>query len=215
MHSWSLKAEARIGVGAVLAAAALLPPLAGLLEGQLVTHLLCQYPLLVGGGAMIGATLALTRLANWTAPSALLAGTLACVFWLVPRWIDAALADQAVNAAKAVCLVILSGLPLGWGWATGLRLGQRHSDACRYGLAAIGDAHPPLQQLPAERATRSWPCIADACDTGADHWNESGHIWSVGSLYPIAVQLSISHLSPGRSSFPATVNMRHPRRRTA
>ncbi len=117
MRSWLLKAEARIGLGAVLAAAALLPPLAGLLEGQLVTHLLCQYPLLVGGGAMIGATLALTRLANWTAPSALLAGTLACVFWLVPRWIDAALADQAVNAAKAVCLVILAGLPLGWGWA--------------------------------------------------------------------------------------------------
>lgn len=57
-RSCSLKAKARIGVGAALVAAALLPPLAGLLEGRLVTHLLCQYPLLVGGGAMIGATLA-------------------------------------------------------------------------------------------------------------------------------------------------------------
>lgn len=115
-RSCSLKAKARIGVGAALVAAALLPPLAGLLEGRLVTHLLCQYPLLVGGGAMIGATLALTRFANWTAPSALLAGALACVFWLIPRWIDAALAGQAVNAAKAACLVILAGMPLGWGW---------------------------------------------------------------------------------------------------
>lgn len=41
---------------------------------------------------------------------------LSLAFWLLPRWIDAAVADPLVNAAKAVCLVLLAGIPLGCGW---------------------------------------------------------------------------------------------------
>lgn len=96
---------------------ALLPPFSGLMEARLVTHLLVQFPLLAGGGALFGTALGCGRPVRWTAPPALLAGVIALAFWLLPRWIDAALGDPWVNAAQGACLVTLAGLPLGWGWA--------------------------------------------------------------------------------------------------
>jgi len=112
-----MRPELCLGAGIGLVVLGLAPPLAGRLEASLVAHLLGQYPLLVGGGALVGGAIA--RRAGgqgWTAGPALLAGLLALVFWLIPRWIDAAVADPATNAAKAAGLVLLAGLPLGWGW---------------------------------------------------------------------------------------------------
>lgn len=103
--------------GAALVALTVAPPLGPLLQGRLPTHILGQYPLVVTGGALVGARLARGRPAPWTAAPALLAATLTLGFWLLPRWIDASLAEPATRAAKVASLPILAGLPLGWGWA--------------------------------------------------------------------------------------------------
>jgi len=111
-----MRADLPLLGGAALILLAVLPPLAPILEARLPTHVLGQYPAVVAGGALIGARLARGRAASWSAAPALLAAVLALVFWLLPRWIDASLADPAVRAAKAASLVLLAGAPLGWGW---------------------------------------------------------------------------------------------------
>jgi len=103
--------------GAGLIALAALPPFGPLLEAQLPAHILGQYPLVVTGGALIGARLARDRPAPWSAAPALLAAVLTLAFWLLPRWIDSSLADPATRVAKIASLACLAGLPLGWGWA--------------------------------------------------------------------------------------------------
>lgn len=112
-----MRPEIRAGIGIGLIAIAVAPPVAGALESSLVSHVLGQYALLVGGGALLGQALARSTRSGWSAAPALVSGVLALLFWLLPRWIDAALAEPATDAAKAATLVLLAGLPLGWGWA--------------------------------------------------------------------------------------------------
>lgn len=102
--------------GVSLVLIAVLPPLSPVWQAHLTTHILVQYAFLVGAGTIWGAALAGVRRAYWSAPAALLAAALALAFWLMPRWIDAALAAPMVDLVKAVCLVGLVGMPLGWGW---------------------------------------------------------------------------------------------------
>lgn len=106
----------RFVLGASLVLIAVLPPLSRVWQAHLTTHILVQYALLVAAGAVWGATLANRYRARWSAAAALLAAALALVFWLLPRWIDAALAAPLVDGLKATCLVGLVGVPLGWGW---------------------------------------------------------------------------------------------------
>jgi len=96
---------------------ATLSPLGPLLESRLPTHILGYYPLVVAGGALIGARLAQGSGAHWTAAPALLTTIVTLAFWALPRWIDASLADPSVRAARTASLALLAGLPLGWGWA--------------------------------------------------------------------------------------------------
>lgn len=115
------RADAGRGARAALAAAALVlvalvPPLAGIWQAHLTGHLLVQYPLLIAAGASAGTALAGRYRARWTAAPALLGAALTLAFWLLPRWIDAALAAPLTDMVKAGCLVLLVGLPLGWGW---------------------------------------------------------------------------------------------------
>ncbi|MCL7466564.1 hypothetical protein [Phaeovulum sp. NW3] len=112
-----MRAEPCIAAGVALVVLAALPPLAPWLQSRLPLVVLGQYPLLVLGGALIGLRLARGRRAGWTAAPALAGAALAMAFWLVPRWIDAALADPTVGLARALCLWLLAGVPLGWGWA--------------------------------------------------------------------------------------------------
>ncbi len=102
--------------GVVLVFLASLPPVGPLLEARLPTHILGQYPLIIAAAALIGARLAKDHIARWTAAPALLAAVLTLAFWLLPRWIDASLADPITHTAKITSLALLAGLPLGWGW---------------------------------------------------------------------------------------------------
>lgn len=111
-----MRAEVRIAAALALVLVAALPPLAPLLQARLATHVLGQYPLIVAGGAVVGAALARGRDAGWSAAPALLAAVLAVAFWLLPRWIDAATTDPAVAAIRAATLAAVAGVPLGWGW---------------------------------------------------------------------------------------------------
>lgn len=104
-------------VGAVLIILAILPGMRPWLEGALTRHLLVQYPMLVAGGAMIGANLGRARSAPWLAGPALLLGSITVMFWALPRWLDAAAINPgAAGLGKIATLVLLAGLPLGWGW---------------------------------------------------------------------------------------------------
>jgi len=111
-----MRADPVIIAGGALIALAALPPTGPLLEARLPTHILGQYPVVIAGGALLGARLARDRPAPWTAAPALLAAILTLAFWLLPRWIDASLADPATRVAKVASLAGLAGLPLGWGW---------------------------------------------------------------------------------------------------
>ncbi|GKY87759.1 hypothetical protein [Sinisalibacter aestuarii] len=111
-----MRADPVIITGTGLIALAALPPASPLLEARLPTHILSQYPVVIAGGAVIGARLARDRPAPWTAAPALLAVILTLAFWLLPRWIDASLTDPATRVAKIASLACLAGLPLGWGW---------------------------------------------------------------------------------------------------
>lgn len=112
-----MRAEAQAGLGLAVALAALLPPVADLMQARLPVHVLIWIPAVAGGGALAGAAAARGRPAGWTAAPALLGGAVALCFWIIPRWIDAALADPATALARAATLVVAAGLPLGWGWA--------------------------------------------------------------------------------------------------
>lgn len=91
------------------------------LEANMTGHLLIQMPLLAAIGAAAGLLLP-SRCRDW-----LLAGvggavpltTLAVMtsaYWMLPRAMDAALADWVVEAAKFVSLPVLVGLPLALAW---------------------------------------------------------------------------------------------------
>ncbi|WP_137128452.1 hypothetical protein [Roseomonas sp. HF4] len=105
-------------VPVVLFAAAALPPLAPLLQASLPLHVLVQFPLLVAAGFGAGRTAARRRgpcdVAEAIAALLLAIGCLA--FWMLPRWLDAAVLDARVDALKAASLALLCGLPGGWCW---------------------------------------------------------------------------------------------------
>ncbi len=112
----------RVGLALGLLLALGVPPLSGWWEAALVRHMLAQIPLLLLAGALVGPLL-------WTArPSgpgwqqsegvaAVLVGLVCLAFWMLPRWLDAAVVSPWVNTAKILSLPLLGGIPLGWGWA--------------------------------------------------------------------------------------------------
>lgn len=105
-------------VAVLLLAVAVTPPMARWLEAMLVRHVLVQIPLLVGAGALLASLLVPRprgREAAATIPALLLA-LFTLSFWMLPRWIDAAVGDPLVDALKMSTLTLLAGLPLGWAW---------------------------------------------------------------------------------------------------
>ena len=95
----------------------------------MVRHMLVQIPLLVVAGVLLapaaeqglrriaGARTASAPLHDPTVGAALvLLASFTFMFWMLPRWLDAAVNGAGADAAKMVTLVLLCGLPLGLGW---------------------------------------------------------------------------------------------------
>lgn len=107
--------SARVATAAVLLLAAVM--LREPLEALPLTHVLVQLPMLAWAGAIMAPA---TRLGQgewnrggWT--SLIVAGS-GIAFWMLPRHIDAAIADSAWEVGKFVSLPLLIGLPLRLGW---------------------------------------------------------------------------------------------------
>ena len=107
--------------GALFAVLAL-PPVARQLESSMAGHMAVQIPLLVLCGILAFGAVpesARRRLAAWDRHG--LAGLglalSAMAYWMLPRWLDAALADPAVELAKFVTVPLLWGMPLAWAWS--------------------------------------------------------------------------------------------------
>lgn len=111
-------APRRLAIAAGVLAATVAPPAAAWWESSLPRHMLGQIPLLVAAGAFVvgpaSEDAATTR--RGEAAAAVLAAAFCLAFWMMPRWLDAAVADRSVDAVKMATLVLLAGLPLGWGW---------------------------------------------------------------------------------------------------
>lgn len=108
-------------VAIVLWAAIALLPLGSLLEASLLGHVLVEIPLLVAVGTLLGATLArrlssVLNVANAGGIPGILLASFALAFWMIPRWLDASLADAAVAVVKYVSLPLLVGVPLVLSW---------------------------------------------------------------------------------------------------
>lgn len=97
------------------------PAARGWLEASMIGHMLLQIPLLAAVGIMS------SRLLPQRWQNSLLAaagGAIPCVltalfvssYWMLPRALDAALADPLVDVAKFLSLPLLVGLPLGLAW---------------------------------------------------------------------------------------------------
>ena len=113
------------GLGVVLLALLILPPLRHALEAGMSLHMLVQYPALMLAGALLGAALPKTiraRLSAWNALG--ISGLTACALFLavlmIPRVLDLALVDTRVEFAKVAAL-LFSGAVLRPSWrAAGL-----------------------------------------------------------------------------------------------
>lgn len=113
---WALGA-----LGALLFAAAAAPPLTDWLKLELARHILAQFPMLLGAGYCFGRVsanrweVARKEAPLGTAPALVLAG-FSLAFWMMPRWLDAAVDHAPVDTAKLLSLTLLAGFPLGWAW---------------------------------------------------------------------------------------------------
>lgn len=96
-------------------------PLSGLLTETMVGHVLIQIPLLVAIGFGFGRWLeprVEKRLRHWNAggiPGIVLV-SFVLAFWMIPRWLDAALTNGVIEWAKYASLVVLAGIPLALSW---------------------------------------------------------------------------------------------------
>jgi hypothetical protein len=110
MKAPALTPALQAGLGAALLAVLLLPPVRQALEASMARHMLVQYPALMLAGALLATAMserARQRLAAWNALglSGLTAVALTLAELMIPRVLDLALVDPAVEAAKVVALV--------------------------------------------------------------------------------------------------------------
>ncbi len=88
------------------------------LEAAMVLHALVQLPLLVAAGALLvpRPAPAVRTSAHPYAPAALLVALFTSALWMLPRLLDGALGDPALETAKLLSLPFLVGVPLRWSW---------------------------------------------------------------------------------------------------
>ena len=85
------------------------------LEARMWTHALVQLPLLGVSGYWL-APRSTPAHADRFALSALLVAVFAGAIWMLPRMLDAALAEPTARALKLTSIPLLIGVPLGWSW---------------------------------------------------------------------------------------------------
>lgn len=97
------------------------PPVGTALKSSMTTHMAMQMPLLVLCGWWLGGLIAQRAEARFRGLAALrwaafvvAAATLSV--WMVPRLLDLAVESATIDAAKAVSLVLLGGVPLRLAW---------------------------------------------------------------------------------------------------
>ncbi|KZC34702.1 MULTISPECIES: hypothetical protein [Rhodanobacter] len=106
---------------AVLFVALLLLPARAWLEGSMTLQMLVQIPLLIGVGYLLPAALPPrldASIARWNhhGITSLVLASLAGMFWMLPRSLDAAASEAWMAFAKFTSVPLLIGLPLGLGW---------------------------------------------------------------------------------------------------
>jgi hypothetical protein len=110
------------GAIALLALLALATPWARhALEASMAAQMLLQQPLLIGVGALLSRALPrglLARLAPWNqlGITGLVLASVAIAFWMVPRMLDASVAEPLVSTAKYLALPLLVGVPFAISW---------------------------------------------------------------------------------------------------
>ena len=116
----SLTRYAPFGLGALYLFLAT-PAARTALEASMSAHMLVQIPLLAAAGIIAGRLLpkrcqdALLAAAGGAIPCVVLA-IFASIYWMLPRALDAALANPLTEAAKFISLPALVGLPLALAW---------------------------------------------------------------------------------------------------
>ena len=108
-------------VAALLFVVLLLPPSRDWLEGSMTLQMLLQIPLLIGIGYLLRAALPqplVAGIARWNhhGINSLVLASLAGMFWMLPRSLDASVSEPWIAIAKFVSVPLLIGLPLGLGW---------------------------------------------------------------------------------------------------
>jgi hypothetical protein len=106
---------------ALLFLALLLAPVKQTLESSMTAQMLVLTPLLVGVGVLLGAALPARVLglgASWDyrGVTGLVLASITSAFWLVPRLLDSAVSQPAVDAARYLSLPLLIGLPFAVSW---------------------------------------------------------------------------------------------------
>jgi len=91
------------------------------LEQDMALHMTVQMPLLACIGLLLASVLRPREPrwlveADWLGIPGLLAVVFATSFWMLPRMLDAALANPLIDLAKFVTLPAFVGLPLGLSW---------------------------------------------------------------------------------------------------
>jgi len=85
------------------------------LEAAMLTHALLVLPALTVAGALFVPRSTVASPSPMALPAflvALFSGSI----WMLPRMLDASLAEASVEAAKLATLPLLVGFPLGWSW---------------------------------------------------------------------------------------------------
>lgn len=101
-----------------------LPPVGSWLTRTMTAHMLVQIPLLVLIGILLGRLLASKMQGRWIEAvrpyrwALLLLAGAALMVWMIPRMLDLAVQNWAVNAAKAGSLTLVTGLALSLAWQT-------------------------------------------------------------------------------------------------
>ena len=113
-RSWPVMSPAALGALGWLALAS--PWARTGLETSLIGHMLVQIPLLVACGWLLGHGRGWGGAWNGRGIPGVLLAVFALAFWMIPRWLDAALSDPAWEAAKFVSLPLLVGWPMGLSW---------------------------------------------------------------------------------------------------